>query len=130
MVVVDAAVVVTACLAEAGFEPLAREELVAPYLMWSEASSVLHELKWRKEISSQLAKVALERLTTADVSGRRPKGLAAEAWRVADQLGWTKTYDAEYVALARLLKCRLVTTDAKLKTAASRMLNVIGPAEL
>jgi predicted nucleic acid-binding protein len=130
MVVVDAAVVVTACLAEAGFEPLAREELVAPYLMWSEASSVLHELKWRKEISSQLAKVALERLTTADVSGRRPKGLAAEAWRVADQLGWTKTYDAEYVALARLLKCRLVTTDAKLKAAASRMLNVIGPAEL
>ncbi len=52
MLVVDAAVVVTACLAEAGFEPLAQEQLVAPYVMWSEASSVLHELKWRKEIST------------------------------------------------------------------------------
>jgi predicted nucleic acid-binding protein len=130
VVVVDAAVVVTACLAEAGFEPLAKERLVAPYLMWSEASSVLHELKWRKEISTQLAEIALERLATADVSGRRPKGLIAEAWRIADQLGWTKTYDAEYLALARLLKCRLVTTDAKLKAAASRLLNVIGPADL
>ena len=130
MVVVDAAVVVTACLAEAGFEPLAKEQLVAPYLMWSEASSVLHELKWRKEISTQLAEIALERLATADVSGRRPKGLIAEAWRIADQFGWAKTYDAEYLALARLLKCRLVTTDAKLKAAASRLLNVIGPADL
>ena len=130
MVVVDAAVVVTACLAEAGFEPLAKEQLVAPYLMWSEASSVLHELKWRKEISTQLAEIALERLATADVSGRRPKGLIAEAWRIADQFGWAKTYDAEYLALARLLKCRFVTTDAKLKAATSRLLNVIGPADL
>jgi predicted nucleic acid-binding protein len=130
VVVVDAAVVVTACLAKAGFEPLAKEQLVAPYLMWSEASSVLHELKWRKEISTQLAEIALERLATADVSGRRPKGLTAEAWRIADQLGWAKTYDAEYLALARLLRCRLVTTDAKLKAAASRLLNVIGPADL
>jgi predicted nucleic acid-binding protein len=130
VVVVDAAVVVTACLAEAGFEPLAKEQLVAPDLMWSEASSVLHELKWRKEISTQLAEIALERLANADVSRRRPKGLIAEAWRIADQFGWARTYDAEYLALARLLKCRFVTTDAKLKAAASGLLNVIGPADL
>jgi predicted nucleic acid-binding protein len=130
VVVVDAAVVVTACLAEAGFEPLAKEQLVAPDLMWSEASSVLHELKWRKEISTQLAEIALERLANADVSRRRPKGLIAEAWRIADQFGWAKTYDTEYLALARLLKCRFLTTDAKLKAAASRLLNVIGPADL
>ncbi len=130
MLVVDAAVVVTACLAEAGFEPLADEQVVAPYLMWSEASSVLHELKWRKEISDELATIASKRLAAADVSPRRPKGLTAEAWRIADQLGWAKTYDAEYLALARLLRCRLLTTDAKLKAAASRLLNVVGPTDL
>jgi predicted nucleic acid-binding protein len=130
VLVVDAAVVVTACLAEAGFEPLAGEQLVAPYLMWSEASSVLHELKWRNQISRELAEIAVHRLAVADVSGRRPKGLTAEAWRIADQLGWARTYDAEYVALARLLRCRLLTTDAKLKAAASRLLPVIGPADL
>lgn len=130
MLVVDAAVVVTGCLSEAGLEPLAKEPLVSPYLMWSEASSVLHELRWRKEISSDLASTALERLMDADISPRRPKGLTEEAWRIADRLGWAKTYDAEYLALARLLRCRLVTTDAKLKTAGAKLVGVIGPTEI
>jgi predicted nucleic acid-binding protein len=130
VLVVDAAVVVTACLGESGFDPLAREDLVAPHLMWSEVSSVLHELKWRKEISSDLATIALERLAAADVSARRPKGLTAEAWRIADRFGWAKTYDVEYLALARLLRCRLLTTDAKLKRAAATMVNVVGPTDL
>ena len=130
MLVVDAAVVITACLSESGFEPLTREQLVAPHLMWSEASSVLHELVWRKEISDDLAETALERLTSADISPRRPNGLIDEAWGIAERLGWTKTYDAEYLALARLLRCRLLTTDAKLKSAGSKVVSVIGPGEL
>jgi predicted nucleic acid-binding protein len=130
MLVVDAAVVITACLSETGLKVLGREELAAPQLMWSEASSVLHELRWRREISSDLATIALDRLAAADISPRRPKGLTEEAWRVADRLGWVKTYDAEYLALARLLKCRLLTSDAKLKAAGSGLVRVIGPAEL
>ena len=130
MLVVDAAVVVTVCLSEPGWKSLGREELVAPHLMWSEASSVLHELRWRKEISAELAAIGLERLAIAGVSPRRPKGLIDEAWRIADRLGWAKTYDAEYLALARLLRCRLLTTDAKLKASASNMVEVIGPSEL
>jgi predicted nucleic acid-binding protein len=130
VLVVDAAVVITTCLSEIGFKALSREELVAPHLMWSEASSVLHELRWRKEISGELATIALDRLGAAEVSPRRPKGLIEEAWRVADRLGWAKTYDAEYLALARLLKCRLLTTDMKLKAAGSGLVNVIGPADL
>jgi predicted nucleic acid-binding protein len=98
--------------------------------MWSEASSVLHELRWRRDISSELAAVALDRLGSAEISPRRPKGLAAEAWNVADRLGWAKTYDAEYVAVARLLRCRLLTTDAKVKAGASGLLEVIGPGDL
>ncbi len=130
VLVVDAAVVITACLSEAGLSALGREELVAPHLMWSEASSILHELRWRKEISAGLANIALEKLSVADVSPRRPKGLIEEAWRIADSLGWAKTYDAEYLALARLLRCRLLTTDAKLKASGSAIVNVVGPAEL
>ena len=107
-----------------------REALVAPHLMWSEASSVLHELKWRREISEELAAIALQRLASADISARRPKALTAEAWSIADRLGWTKTYDAEYLALARLLRCPLLTTDAKLKSAGIRVAQVIGATEL
>ena len=129
VLVVDAAVVITACLSETGLKALGREELVAPHLMWSEASSALHELRWRKEISGELANIALKRLSVAAVSPRRPKGLIEEAWRIADRLGWAKTYDAEYLALARILKCRLLTTDAKLKAGGSSVVGVIGPAE-
>ena len=130
MLVVDAALVITACLSESGFKPLGREQLVAPHLMWSEASSVLHELVWRKEISDDLAETALQRLSDADISPRRPKGLIDDAWGIAERLGWAKTYDAEYLALARLLRCRLLTTDAKLKTAGSKVVTVIGPTDL
>lgn len=28
-----------------------------------------------------------------------------EAWRIAQQFGWAKTYDAEYLALAKILGC-------------------------
>ena len=40
--------------------------------------------------------------------------LRRNAWEVADQLGWASTYDAEYVALARLQADALVTLDADL----------------
>jgi predicted nucleic acid-binding protein len=130
VLVVDAAVVITVCLSEIGLKALGREELVAPHLMWSEASSVLHELRWRKEISGELATIALDRLAVAEISPRRPKGLIQEAWRVADRLGWAKTYDAEYLALAELLRCRLLTTDLKLKAGGSGLVKVIGPADL
>ncbi|TMD97992.1 MAG: type II toxin-antitoxin system VapC family toxin [Chloroflexi bacterium] len=130
MLVVDAAVVITLCLSETGLKSLGREELVAPHLMWSEASSVIHELRWRKEISAELAAIAVDRLAAAAVSPRRPRGLVEEAWRIADRLGWAKTYDAEYLALARLLRCRLLTTDAKLKASGSDVVKVVGPADL
>ncbi len=60
----------------------------------------MHELRRRKEISGELAAIALDRLAAAGVSARRPKGLIEESWRIADRLGWAKTYDAEYLALA------------------------------
>jgi predicted nucleic acid-binding protein len=56
--------------------------------------------------------------------------LGEETWRIADVLGWAKTYDAEYVALASLLKCRLVTLDARLRRGANWLGLVVGPAEL
>jgi predicted nucleic acid-binding protein len=52
------------------------------------------------------------------------------AWQVADELAWAKTYDAEYVGLARLLRCRLVTLDARLRRGADRLGFVVAPHEL
>ena len=126
----DANVALRACLAESGFSDLGAHELVAPPLMWIEAASGIHELKWRKEIAEDVADAAFSRLGAAPVAERRPRHLAERAWRVADELGWAKLYDAQYVALAMLLAMPLLTIDARLRSGASRVVEVIGPTEL
>src|ERR1041385_7311919 len=109
MLVIDASVVVAACHTPMGFARLRGHELVAPSLMIIEASSVLHEMAWRKDVSAPHAETMLERLLNAPIETRLPPNLSRAAWRVADELGWAKTYDAHYVALAQGLDCRLVS---------------------
>jgi predicted nucleic acid-binding protein len=98
--------------------------------MWSEVRSSLHEARWRGEVSDEQATRALMALEASPVRARTHKRLGAEAWRIADELGWAKTYDAEYVALASLLRCRLVTVDTRLHRATAHLGYVIGPTEL
>jgi predicted nucleic acid-binding protein len=130
MLVLDASVAVAASYRDRGFEEFGDEPLVAPALMWSEARSALHELLWRGEVDPGDAATTRRRLESCPVERREPARLGDEAWRVADELGWAKTYDAEYVALARLLDCRLVTLDARLHRATNELGFVVSPSEL
>lgn len=130
MVVIDASIAVDLCLAADGFDPLGDEELVAPPLILSESLAVLHQLRWRGEIPEDMTRLALERRSTMPVRIEQPSDLDAAAWRIADTFGWAKTYDAEYVALASLNECRLVTADARLRRGADRLGFVVTPAEL
>ncbi len=130
MLALDASVALVACLRDEGFEDLGRERLVAPPLMWSESRSALHELLWRGEIVLEDATSARAKLERSPVERHDHERLGEEAWRIADELGWAKTYDAEYVALAQLLGCRLVTLDARLRRGADRLGIVISPTEL
>jgi predicted nucleic acid-binding protein len=43
--------------------------------------------------------------------------LQGTAWKVADQLGWADTFDAEYVALTQLQADALITLDDRLADA-------------
>jgi predicted nucleic acid-binding protein len=130
MLVIDATVTLSACAVEDGFVEFGDEELVAPPLMWSEARSVLHELVWRRVVDQKDADVTRRRLEHAPVARRAPARLGEEAWRVATELGWAKTYDAEYVALGLLLDARVVTLDARLRRGADRLGIVVAPHEL
>jgi len=119
-----------ACVVERGFVPFGREQLVGPPLLWPEVRSALHESASRGALTRVEADAAFERLGRAPIVARTPGALGREAWRIADEFGWMKTYDAEYVALAVILRCRLVTTDEGLRRATSRLGFVVGPTEI
>lgn len=130
MLVVDANIVVDCCLSGTGFDLLRGHDPVAPPLARPEALSALHELVWRGVVPTDMVDMALGRLERAPVKISEPKGLAREAWRVTEEFGWVKTYDAEYVAMARLLDCRLLTIDGRLRRGTARLGFVIGPRDL
>lgn len=136
MLVVDASLAVELALDRIGERvsaDLDRDgELIAPPLLWSEVPSVLHEISFRGEISDALAELALQRFLSGrlSISERRPDGHAAAAWAVAEEFGWAKTYDAEYVALAKAEDCRLVTLDSRLRRGADRLGFIVTPSEL
>jgi predicted nucleic acid-binding protein len=128
--VVDASVAVAACHTPVGFARFRDHELVAPPLMVTEASSVLHEMAWRGDITKPRAKTMLSRLLDAPVEVRAPKDLIKAAWKVADEFGWAKTYDAQYVALAQLTDCRLLTIDERMLRGVARLGIAVRPHEV
>ena len=129
--VVDASVAVKACLSTTGLEHLlAHGLLYGPRLLWSETTAALRELRWRGEIEPETARRALDRFLIAPIEPIWSDDLFRAATDIATSLGWAKTYDAEYVALARFLDARLVTVDARLMRGAAAQARIVGPTEL
>lgn len=126
----DASAAIDALLADRGLARILARDPVAPPLLWSETLSVLHRGAWRGAFGEGVARDALARFLDAPIERRAPRRLYAEAWTIATQLGWAKTYDAEYLALARLLGCRLVTIDLGLRRAAGHLVEIVAPADL
>ena len=128
--VIDASVVVKAATSSRTLGPLSRHPLAAPALLWSEVASALRQQQWRGEISPRDAREGLAWAIAIPVTHHDGRETLAAAWDVAAELGWAKTYDAEYIALARKLAVPLVTLDVRLRRAAARLVEVVGPTEV
>ena len=92
----------------------AEHELLAPTLLRSQTLSALHEAVHAGELSEDDALDRLSRIQALPIRLLGDAVLRRNAWKLADQLGWASTYDAEYVALTKLQADALVTLDAEL----------------
>src|SRR3954454_2411976 len=100
-------------------EVAAEHQLVAPTLVRSQALSALYEAYRRGELSAAEGIERVTRMNSLKVRFLGDKVLQRTAWRVAEQLGWERTYDAEFVALTRLQADAFVTSDGHLAEAVS-----------
>jgi len=127
--VVDAGVIVEACVAGGVLGPLGRHALVAPALLPAEVGAAIRQLVWRGELPLDEGRNAVAALPGLPIDYATPTAVTREAWALAEGLGWAKTYDAEYVALARSLQVPLVTADRRLVRGASHLATILGPAD-
>jgi predicted nucleic acid-binding protein len=94
-----------------------QHRLVAPTLVRSQALAALYEAARRGEISPAEGLERVTKINSLKVRFLGDKVLQRTAWRVADQLGWESTADAEFVALTQLQADAFVTSDRDLAQA-------------
>src|ERR671927_1717240 len=104
-------------IAAGEIEVPAEHKLVAPTLVRSQALAALYQAARRGEISAADGLERVTRINSLKVRFLGDKVLQRTAWRVADQLGWETTCEAEYVALTQLQADSLVTSDGDLARA-------------
>jgi len=130
VLVIDSGAALRASASAAARRQLAGTTLIGPPLLWSEVLSAIHEALWRRDVTRQAADELRAGFRDLEVQRREPEALGDRAWELADELGLAKTYDAEFLALASLAGCRLLTTDGRLRRGADRTGLVVSPEEL
>jgi predicted nucleic acid-binding protein len=106
-------------IATGEIEVAAGHQLVAPTLVRSQTLSALYQAARRGEISAADGLERVTRINSLKVRFLGDKVLQRTAWRIADQVGWETTYDAEFVALTQLQADVFVTSDRELARAVS-----------
>jgi indolepyruvate ferredoxin oxidoreductase alpha subunit len=106
-------------IAAGEIEVHAEHRLLAPTLVRSQALAALYGAARRGEISAADGLERVTRINSLKVRFLGDKVLQRTAWKVAQQLGWETTSDAEFVALTQLQADAFVTSNADLARAVS-----------
>ncbi len=102
--------------------------LLAPTLLRSQMLSLLYRAVRQGEITKKDADRQLNYVRALRLRLLGDRVLQNVAWKLAEQLGWPDTLDAEYVALTQLQADAFITLAAALARAA-RNLVVVAPIE-
>jgi predicted nucleic acid-binding protein len=126
--VIDASAALHIALADRPTPELEAYVLHAPALFLSERTSSLASAAWRVGIPATDLREAFRRLEAMPVQIiENTAEHRREALELAQRLGWAKTYDAEYVVIARDFGCPLLTTDDRLARGAAHLVNMLDP---
>jgi predicted nucleic acid-binding protein len=101
-------------LARESLEVASGRELYAPTLWRSETLSALYEAVRRGELAENAAREHVAYVNGLRIRLLGDAVLRRRAWEVAEELDLDTTFQAEYVALALLQKCTLVSGDERL----------------
>jgi predicted nucleic acid-binding protein len=105
-------------------------QLLAPTLLRSHVLSMLYQAVRRGEMTEQDAERRLTYVRGLRLRLLGDRVLQSVAWKTAHQLGWSDTYDAEYVALTKLQADAFVTLDEQLADAVRDLVTVAPIEEL
>jgi predicted nucleic acid-binding protein len=99
-------------------------QILAPALLRSQMLSLLYQAVHRGEMTKKDAERQLNYVRGLRIRLLGDRVLQNVAWKVADQLGWPDTFDAEYVALTQLQADALITLDRQLAHAVKDLVAV------
>ena len=98
--------------------------MLAPALLRSQMLSLLYQAARRGEITKKDAERRLDYAYGMRIRLHEDRFLEDAAWKVDDQLGWSDTFDAEYIALTQLEADALITLDRQLADAVKDLVTV------
>ena len=101
-------------------------QLLAPTLLRSQVLTLLYRAVQQGEMDKHEADRRLNYVRGLRLRLLGDRVLQNVAWTVAAQLGWSDTFDAEYVALTQLQADALITLDRRLADAVKDLV-VVAP---
>jgi predicted nucleic acid-binding protein len=99
-------------------------QVLAPTLLRSQLLSLLYQAVLRGEMTRKDAAQRLDYVRGLRMRLLGDRVLQSVAWKIADELGWPDTMDAEYVALTQLQADALITLDERLADAVNEVVTV------
>ena len=103
-------------------------QLLAPTLLRSQVLTLLYRAVRQGETARKDADRQLDYVRALRIRLLGDRVLQNTAWKIADNLGWPDTFDAEYVALTQLQADAFITLNAELADAVKGLV-VIAPIE-
>jgi predicted nucleic acid-binding protein len=92
-------------------------DVISPYLLLYEISSVLRNHAYQKKLTEKEAEAALKLVTNLGIIYLSPQALWQLAWDLASRFNRPTLYDCYYLALAQHQSCPFWTGDKRLYNA-------------